>query len=217
MSLFYYSRMRFVIQLLPLLSQSTLPAHIVSILAPGNEGKFVSDDISCRKPENFGMRVTTSHICYMTSFFMEKLASQHPKKLSLSHVYPGAIITNFGQTGSAPAWLKFLLRWVVVSLMYPFALSPADCGQRVLFLASSKYPARGEAGDNGGDGHTSVDVAIATDGVAGGGSYRINKDGEALPTPASYKTLREQGVGDLIWDHTTAAFEAIAAGRKFTG
>jgi hypothetical protein len=209
--------MRCVVQLLPLLLQSSLPAHVASILAPGKEGKFVAEDISCRRPENFGMKTTTSHLCYMTTFYMEQLASRHPGKLSLSHVYPGAIVTRFGQTGSAPAWLKLLLRFVVVPLMYPFALSPDECGQRVLFLASSKYPARGTVEDQNAPDHAEIGIAVATDGVAGGGSYRIDKDGETLITPDSYKTLRDQGVGDSIWQHTNSAFEAIASGKPFTG
>lgn len=163
------------------------------------------------------MRVTTSHLCYMTTFFMEKLANQHPDKLSLCHVYPGAIITQFGQTGSSPAWLKLLLRYIVVPLMYPFALSQEECGERILFLSSDKYPARNTAklGDTNSD--NKVGVAIATDGAAGGGSYRIKQDGETFNTPDSYNTLRGQGVDDLIWEHTTKAFEVIANGEVFTG
>lgn len=215
MSLFYYSRMRCIVQLLPLLLHSTLPAHIASILAPGHEGKFVTEDISCRKPENFGMRITTSHIGYMTTFFMEHLATQHPGKLSLSHVYPGAIVTQFGQTGSSPYWLKLILRFIVIPLMYPFALSEDECGQRILFLASDKYPARKTEQLADMVSNKQIDIAVATDGIVGGGSYRINKDGEIFPTPDSYKTLRDRGVGALIWDHTMKAFEVIAGGEVF--
>ncbi|KAH6659020.1 hypothetical protein BKA67DRAFT_652288 [Truncatella angustata] len=217
MSLFYYSRMRFIVQLLPLLVESPLPAHVASILAPGNEGKFVAEDISCRKPENFGMRITTSHICYMTTFFMEQLATRHPGKLSLSHVYPGAVITQFGQTGSSPTWLKLLLRFVVIPLMRFYSLSEDESGQRTLFLASEKYPARGTAQKVSPNGFDEIGIAVATDGVVGGGCYRINQDGETFPTPDSYQTLREQGVGDLIWQHTSSAFEEITSGRAFTG
>lgn len=35
MALMYYSRMRFVVDLLPLLLESKLPAHVVSIYAAG--------------------------------------------------------------------------------------------------------------------------------------------------------------------------------------
>ncbi|KAI0132837.1 hypothetical protein BJ170DRAFT_263401 [Xylariales sp. AK1849] len=215
MSLFYYSRMRFAVQLLPLLLNSPLAAHVVSIWSPGREGNIVQEDLSCRKPENFGVRKVSSHLCYMTSFFFEQLASRHPGKLSLSHVYPGAIKTGFGQSGLVPAWLKVFLRFVVVPLMTPIALSHEECGHRVVFLASEKFPARSTVAETP---RTNVEeIATGTDGLVGSGAYRINWDGESLPTPASYQNFREEGVSDLVWKHTTTAFDEIASGEVFSG
>lgn len=53
MSMHYFSRARFIFQLLPLLQSSTLLSHVVSVFAAGNEAKLISDDLSLRKPGNY--------------------------------------------------------------------------------------------------------------------------------------------------------------------
>ena len=48
MSLMYYSRLRAVLNLVPLLTKSALPAAVVSVYAAGMEGKLYPDDLSLR-------------------------------------------------------------------------------------------------------------------------------------------------------------------------
>lgn len=47
MSLLYYSRMRFIMNLSPLLLNSVLPtgAHVVSVFGRGREAKIFADDL----------------------------------------------------------------------------------------------------------------------------------------------------------------------------
>ncbi|KAK6192982.1 hypothetical protein LQW54_012927 [Pestalotiopsis sp. IQ-011] len=217
MSLFYYSRMRCIIQLLPLLLQSPLPARVVSVWNPNPECDFDTDDMSCRKPGNLGFRRASSQLSNMTTFFMEQLANRHPGKLALIHLYPGYVITNFGQT-AFPAWFNLLFRHLVVPIIrLTIAVSAEETGDRITFLASDRFPTRGTTQEQHNKTDSGVGVAVAADGRLGGGMYRVSQYGETIH-PSSYnKGLRERRVSDAIWEHTTDAFEAVASGQEFRG
>jgi hypothetical protein len=88
MSLLYYSRMRCITQLLPLLLASPPPAHIVSVFGPQRDEELFTDNISLRDPKNYGFMNMGSYVAYLTIFFMENLAAKHPGKLSLIHYLP---------------------------------------------------------------------------------------------------------------------------------
>ncbi len=154
-----------------------------------------------------------SHVAYLTTFFFESLAQKYEGRLSLSHYYPGLVLhKNFTNDPALPGWFKFTFR-VIGPVLRPFTVNPVESGERVLFMATERYPARGgkEAKGTG-----KVDVAVASDGVVGGGAYRVDMNGEIDPCPKIFKDLREDGMEQRIWDHTMKAFEEIEAGRVFT-
>ncbi|KAI1379108.1 hypothetical protein F4677DRAFT_442838 [Hypoxylon crocopeplum] len=69
--LLYYSRMRFIDQLLPLLTASPLPGHVVSVLNSGREAAIVADDMALKDPRNQGLRTGFAHRVGVTNVFME--------------------------------------------------------------------------------------------------------------------------------------------------
>ncbi|KAK9321583.1 hypothetical protein V1517DRAFT_170511 [Lipomyces orientalis] len=224
LSLRYYSRMRFIINLLPLLLASPLPAHVVSVFAAGREGKFYPEDLSLRDPEHYGVFINISHVAYMTTFFVETLATRHPGQLSLVHVYPGLVMTNEFQTGRFPLWFKMMWRWLVAPIVWPFSVPLRECGERILFLATPRFPAwqTTEVGiiaqeDDSASVEGNVAIAIGSDGNYGSGAYAVNWNGETIPTEKAYKRFREDGLAERVWDHTMKAFEDIEAGNVFTG
>jgi hypothetical protein len=91
MSLMYYSRMRAITKLLPLLLKSKLPATVVSVYAAGMEGKLYPDDLSLRDQKHYSYLQARSHMNYMHTLFMETLAEQNPGKLSLIHIFPDLV------------------------------------------------------------------------------------------------------------------------------
>ncbi|KAF2668603.1 hypothetical protein BT63DRAFT_425902 [Microthyrium microscopicum] len=214
MSLSYYSRMRFIIQLLPLLLESTI-GHVVSVFNPKLEGKVILDDLSLREPKNFAFKIGASHLVHLHTFFFENLAQRHARKLSLIHLFPGLVLTNAAYNGNLPTWMKMLWRYVVAPLSGWRAVPKAECGARILFLTSPKYPARSM--NAGGDAHTVDDLEVATssDGIVGGGAYRIDLDGETIATGEAYETAKAAGMYDLVYEHTMKAFKEIEAGRAF--
>ncbi|MCJ1393101.1 hypothetical protein MMC18_005973 [Xylographa bjoerkii] len=223
MSLLYYSRMRFVMNLLPLLLASPLPAHIVSVYAAGKEGKLFPEDLSLRASQHYGQANVRSHVTYMTTLFMETLAERHPGQLSLVHVFPSVVITDAFYNAGLPTWFKLTFR-LAAPILRPFTVPPEENGQRILFLATPRYPARqvtdsetttkrGEASAHHGD----AEVAVGTDGNRGSGAYACNSDGETIPLKGTYRKLREEGLAKKVWDHTIKAFDDIEAGGVFTG
>ncbi|KAM5344386.1 hypothetical protein ACJ41O_012923 [Fusarium nematophilum] len=76
LSLRYYSRMRIIINLLPLLEKAASP-RVISVFAPdkGERGLHL-DDLGLEK--RYGMFLGVSHASFMNTFFMEELSVLHP-------------------------------------------------------------------------------------------------------------------------------------------
>ena len=232
MSLLYYSRMRLVTQLLPLLLASPLPARAVSVYGAGKEGKLFPADLSLRDPRHYGFANVRSHVVHMTTLFLEALARRHAGRLSLVHVYPGLVVTEAFDNPSLPTLFKVVWR-LAAPVVRPFSVPPTECGERILFLASGRFPARQATEDgtaaaattNGGGGggataagaDTRGGIATGSDGTRGGGAYAVNWDGETISTDKAYKKVREANLAGQVWDHTMRAFAEIEAGTVFTG
>ncbi|EMC93566.1 hypothetical protein BAUCODRAFT_125417 [Baudoinia panamericana UAMH 10762] len=217
MSLLYYSRIRFITNLMPLLLASSQPAHVISIYAAGLEtwGTLFRNDLALTKDpkQHYSFLNCRTHVIRMKTMYFERLAEQHAGKLSLVHVFPGLVIGPSFQNPSFPLWFKilwFLLEPIARLLMNT---APEVSGMRHLFLATSRYPARGQVAQTEGD--TDLDVAVATDGVRGGGAYSCGQTGEINNIQQAYVELRKKDFADQVWEHTHRVFSVIEAGKKF--
>ncbi|KIW50163.1 hypothetical protein PV05_11778 [Exophiala xenobiotica] len=216
MSLMYYSRMRFIDRLLPLLVESRLPpgggaAHIISIYAPKTEGQLFADDLSLRQPGHFTYMNARSHIAYFKTLFFEKLVAQYPGKLSFCHVFPGLVHTPGFKNPELPTWFKVVFPIVGRPLMWVFGTSHAEAGARTLFLATPRFPAKGAREDS--------DVAVGADGQKGSGVYTVWSDSETMSREEVYKKtgVDKEELREMVWKHTMGAFEDIEKGNVFTG
>jgi len=217
LSLLYYSRMRFITQLLPLLVASRLPARVVSVFGPGRDTKLIADDLPLCKPQNFNFTNLGSHAAYMTTFFFEKMAVSHPGKLSLSHYFPMLVITPAFKGGGVPSWFKAVFA-IVGPLAKLLSVKPKECGDRVLFHTSPRFPARSSDAEVKPPAKLDdLKVAVSSDGVLGGGAYRVNWDGEEVPLGKGYKNLRKDELSTKVWDHTMKVFQDISADGYFSG
>lgn len=209
MSLLHYSRMRFTVQLLPLLLASPLPAHVVSIFASNRDKSLIEDDLSLRDPNNYGFISSGSHAAYLKTFFMEDLAAKHPGKLSLVHYFPGLVFTDAFKAPEVPTWIRLTLKygWWLIGCSF---VENVESGDRVLFNASTKrFPAKSVDAKK-------EDVAESSDGVVGGGAYKVDWNNEQMKTNTKYVELRSKGWYDRAVNHTLKAFEDIESGRAFT-
>lgn len=215
LSLLYYSRMRFTTQLMPLLLESPLPAHVISVFGPQRDEKLFTDDISLRNPKNYGFGPMGSHAAYMKTFYFEELAAKYPGKLALVHYFPGLVITDAFQSNTLPKWFKYTWKFAVAPFTRFFTVPKDECGERVIFLASKRFPAQSTTqGLKTADG---LEIAEASTGVVGGGCYRVDWNGEMIPIKKNYKQLRDDGWADKFRAHTEQAFSDIEAGKVFTG
>jgi len=94
-----------------------------------------------------------------------------------------------------------------------FATPPREIGERVLFLATERYPAKGTGEGDGG----SVGIARGTDGEVGNGAYAVNWDGETVANEKAYEMARKESWYEKVWEHTMSAFGEIEAGKVFAG
>ena len=213
-SLLYYSRMRFISQLLPLLTASPLPASCISIYAAGleNQTGFLPSDLSLRDPKHYRFTNVRNHATYMTTLYFEHLAKQYAGKLRCTHIYPGLVMTPAFAADNLPGWFKFVWRLVAPFAKW-FATSAEDTGERMLFLSTDRFPA---AREGSGGGLTDTSVALATDGQRGGGAYSVKIDGESNDLSKAYADFNRDDIATKVQEHTTKAFEVIASGGKFS-
>ncbi|KAI9671227.1 MAG: hypothetical protein M1829_004634 [Trizodia sp. TS-e1964] len=211
----YYHRLRFTTNLLPLLtaageaynptSPPTSPkelSRVISVLAPGEEGKIFEDDLDLR--HNFGIGACATHSVVMTDFAFEHLAATHPHT-SFVHSSPGIVKTGYLKDSGAAVQLGGRLLYALLSM---FATSLEESGQRHLYSATSwRYPPRAsvEAG---------CEVAVGSAGVRGSGAYFVGADNELRVRQKVLSEMRERGVPGKIWAHTMDVFAKIDRGGR---
>ncbi|RAK84728.1 short-chain dehydrogenases/reductase [Aspergillus costaricaensis CBS 115574] len=200
----YYSRMRFVQNLMPLLSASPGPARVVSILAGGQEGTIEEDNFDLTKSWTFSK--SNTYAATLNSLAIEHLATAHPT-VSFLHVFPGIVRTplmntTFGNFGGAI--LSFLSR--------PISITPEESGERNLYLSTSAaYPPATPKDPShlGVPLVKGVDTASASTGKIGGGSYILKYDGSNATREKLMADYRARSFPGKVWDHTLETFKRV--------
>ncbi|KAF6832993.1 short-chain dehydrogenase reductase [Colletotrichum musicola] len=187
-SLTYYSRLRFVTNLLPLLqaaAEAKELARVVSVLGAGTEGKIFTDDLALRNEANYNLRNCATQAISMTSLAFEHLAAAHPA-VSFVHVSPGVVRDTGIMSGMgrfAGPIFKFL-----TTLAAPFNISLRESAERHLYAATSV-----ELGRGGGDAK----------------AFRLTWNGEPAGANAAFEKCMKDGTGKLVWDHTEQVFDEV--------
>ncbi|KAH6652207.1 hypothetical protein BKA67DRAFT_660971 [Truncatella angustata] len=193
-SLSYYSRVLFVLRLLPLLREAEAP-RVISVLAGGLERASIDlDDLQLQKPSNFGGVNGQMLYGVMNTATLEMLAGQNPG-VTFIHSWPGIVNTGNVQRGLNPnsiwAWAVWLL---VDPLIRRFGLSEESSGQRYLFQSTSAafggrgVPWKGQLGLNS--------LGKQADGL-----FLVNYKCDCTPNAKVMPQLREKAQG-RIWEHT---------------
>ncbi|KAI0423785.1 hypothetical protein F5Y09DRAFT_326386 [Xylaria sp. FL1042] len=194
-SLAYYSRMLFVLQLLPLLHEAESP-RVISVLGGGLErlSSIILDDIDMKKPGNFGPMKGQTHYVALNTLFLDKLARQHPD-VTFIHSWPGWVNTGNVKRGYAAnsKWAWFV--WIFLErLIALFAFSHEESGQRYLFQSTSAaFGGRGTAW-KGKVGLNSVNEPA-------NGLFLVNYKCDCTPNAKNMPLLREKAQ-DKVWNHT---------------
>jgi NAD(P)-dependent dehydrogenase (short-subunit alcohol dehydrogenase family) len=215
MAVGYYARMRFVVNLLPLLSQATSLRRVVTVLAGSKEGKIFTDDFQAK---NLGFPSVRGHVTSMITLGFEAIAKQAPE-VSFIHDYPGFVKTGMSRelTGLIPAIMKVAFSPIMAILKIPID----EVGERQTFFATSARfsPAAGEPNADGlalGDG---VETAVSTDGKVGGGVYSIDYEAEGTDPKVQeiLAQIRKDGTAEMAWKHTQDEFVRITGSLTIQG
>lgn len=129
----YYGRWRIIENLLPLVEAAASDgadagnARVVSLLAPGNEGPVVEDDLDLKT--HFTLRNANRHITEFNSLAVERFARLHP---GIGFVHAGPGIVKTGITREFP----WYIRAAMTPLMF-FASSVQDAAERFFYVAAT--------------------------------------------------------------------------------
>jgi len=204
-ALTYYSRLRFITNLLPLLQHAPSLRRIVCVGGGGHEGPLDPTDFPALRVPRHELR---GHLITLISLGLEAVARTAPE-VSFVHDYPGTVNTTlFSRMKGVPG----ALMRAYVCLLGPWVCVPIEeSGERHLYLATSAmFPplTSGSAAVQLGDG---VDVALGTNGEIGSGMYSVGWDCESASGAVRelLAGLREKGMVDEVWRHTEGEFKRI--------
>ncbi|KAF5662213.1 short chain dehydrogenase reductase family [Fusarium heterosporum] len=183
-TLSYYSRMLFVLHLLPLLNEAQAP-RVISVLGGGLEPKTIElDDIDLKKPGNFNFIKAQMQYAAMNSLFLESLADENPE-ITFIHSWPGWVNTRNVRRGldsdSILAWIVWLFLEPLIAI---FSYSNQESGQRHLFqCTSSAFGGRGT--------QWMGKIGINSHGKEENGLFFVNYKCECTPNSKAVSSLRE--------------------------
>ncbi|KAH8768343.1 hypothetical protein F5883DRAFT_554416 [Diaporthe sp. PMI_573] len=199
-SIRYYARMRFLLNLLPLLEAAPSP-RVVSVLAAGQEGTIYPDDMSLKDPKNYGIASAGGMAASYNTLFMEQLQQQHPR-ISFVHTFPGLVRTNLLQTEHFGPVFKFFINWIVLPTIGRFVFaSQDDAGARHLFAATSPMFAAAKPAEA---------MAVAgSNSVKGSGVYTLNENLDSVQNEKVLGPYRESGMGKKVMEHTMSEYKRI--------
>jgi len=186
----YYARLRFVSNLMPILTAAESP-RVVSVLAAGKEAKLLTEDLALQQPGHYSLPQSANHSGTMMSLAFAYLAPSNPK-VSFVHYYPGLVDTGLlgNLFGTGKGWTSYLiasLGWLLRPVVRLFSLSLDEAGERGLYAATSER--------------------FAT----GGKQYRLDWNQEDAPKVQVYDEYLADGTDRTVWEHTEAMFEKATA------
>jgi hypothetical protein len=201
-ALLYYSRTRFIQNLLPLLQRAS--GKVVSIFGAGLEGPILFDDMQLERMW-FPVLGGPAHIAAMVTLSMEIFARE-AEQVGFVHSYPGQVRSGIFRDGTMINVVCRNLLVVVGGLVY---ISDEESGERHVFegtnskFASAKQWKRGSTGER--------EVAMGSNGGLGSGVYNVDMkcDSVGMGTTKVLQKLRDEGAPKKLWEHTLAEFERI--------
>ncbi|KAJ5744089.1 hypothetical protein N7533_008959 [Penicillium manginii] len=207
LNLHYYSRMRFIANLLPQLTpanakgEKTVPSRsrlsrVISVLEAGGEASIDFDDLSLKT--NYSLRNCAKHAITMNSLSMEYLAASFPRTAFI-HSFPGIVRTRLGRDFGTFTTLGLN---ALLLLAKPWEIPLAESGERHLYAATCPlFSPR--------NGNKLLDLAEGSDGNLGSGFYRLASDGSTYKSSKVMQRYREYGSTSQIWDHTRGVFAKV--------
>lgn len=190
-ALSYYSRIRILTNLLPLLRKSPRP-RVLSVLNGGKEKAILKEDLGLENEANWSTTAVVNHTTTNMSLALDFLADDPSNKnLTFMHAFPGLVRTNIFAKLRAPEsssifwWFTLaFIRNVVGLLMVVQGITPQDSGERHAFHLTSH--------------------------VFGPGSlHLIDESSEEVVLNSVLQGYRDEGMAKTVWEYTMQVFDKI--------
>jgi hypothetical protein len=186
-SLGFYSRMEFMLQLLPLL-RSSRHGRVVSIFGGGFENTKISlEDFDHEKPGAWGPISLQGQMSNMLSVCMDQLAEENPD-VTFVHQHPGLVWTGSG-TRALPKE-RWMMHWVMgflLTLINPILGVPLkDSGERTLYLMTSA-----QYGGKGAPLGKDIPIGKPAIGTESGGLFTASRLNDVVVRPELWEKLRK--------------------------
>lgn len=176
MALIYYGRMRLVQNLIGI-DRLRPQARIMSIAIGAREGKMFEDDLALEK--NYSIINMRNQLSTMTTLTFDRLAERNPY-MTFIHAFPGRVNTGLFSR-SIEGWILWILfAYILEPLIFLGAMSPEDCGERMLAIANEEELCKG--------------------------SRSVDYDGTASKSKWLEYYRQHANIIDRIWTHTTQVF-----------
>lgn len=192
----YYSRMLFILQLLPLLQRSPNP-RVLSVLAGSIlSNRLITSDIHLREPSNFGGLSSQMQMSIMNTLFLDQLSTPpENEKISFIHNWPGAVETGNANRHHVPTWYSpYPITILFKPIGWIIGFSDQEAADRHLFIATTgKFGGEGPLGDG--------KKAQGTTGREGNGLFILNHKCDVSYSEKALKQLREKGQQE-VWEET---------------
>ncbi|KAH0564814.1 hypothetical protein GP486_001803 [Trichoglossum hirsutum] len=210
----YYSRMRFIHNLLPLLTAASSLnqlSRVLTILSAGRERHVLEADMDLK--HHMSIHNCESHVTTFTAFMLEEFAARNPG-VSFLHVFPGVVHTNF--LSRDQPWITRMGANLLWNIATPWLLGERESGERNLYLMTvgGRLPPRNGSGVGVHlEGEGDEEKLRGTDGVVGSGAYLVNWDGERTGRYDVLEELRSGGLRERVCAHTEEMWgAALGAG-----
>jgi NAD(P)-dependent dehydrogenase (short-subunit alcohol dehydrogenase family) len=207
-ALHYYTRMRFIDQLLPLLTTTSALntlSRVVAVLDPQPGLKSAPNFSDLDLKTGFSLKNCMMHASSMTNLAFTRFARQVPGT-SFVHAFPLIVETGVGRDafGAFKPIVGFLM-----GALKPWTVKQEESGERHLFAATAARYAPKGAGEV-------KDAAMGGDGMQKSGSYLLNWNNDILVDTKTAKSMRDDGAEEKIWDHTQEMFTklCVEAGKN---
>lgn len=187
----YYSRLRAVQLLLPLLNNAPAP-RIFSVLAAGMEGQLIEDDFDLRGEGKWTVWGSSVQSTTMQTLSLERFARLNPE-VSIIHWLPGPVQTALLDRAKASGMDTG-----------PYTMPVDESGARGLFYATSdRYAVK--------NGLVPVPEGLEAAKTSGGGIFLLDPQGEVTDNEKVLAPQREKGIQEVLWKFTEEIYAAATA------
>ncbi|KAI0133847.1 putative short-chain dehydrogenases/reductase [Xylariales sp. AK1849] len=206
-SIVMHSRLRFILNLLPLLQAAGSLRRVVSVLAATYEGPIDTNNIPGK---DFPIRKSRDQFSSIETLLLEEAARRAPD-VSFVHTLPGVV--KSGITRDAEG-LRATVMIAIARILGPLIeTSPTECGERHTFSATSAMyaPRQSISAVEGVPLDEKLAVARGTDGQTGSGMYSVNHKGGTASAKVENLLVdfRKNGTAEKVWDYVMADFKKI--------